>query len=827
MLRSFLLTIIVIFFGFPQFFYAADTDADTLYYLTKSGQDTTRFLAYLKLSAKYHKVDNDSALYYLNRAEDELYVINDKYTDEIREKSKADYYKQKGFIYQYTDEYDSAENLYNKALYVYNKYQLFPKKAEVLNNIGALYEQRGNSPKALEYYFQVLKLCDSVNLLKMKSKALVNIGVVYANEGKYEDALEHYKEAAKLKFEVGDRKGEALIYNNIGIVYYYLEDFDKVLENFKRSLNVYRELNDIEAQSRPFFNIAEVYYLQDRLKEALYYYKKSYEIDKRLGKRVSQAETLSTIGTVYANLGQMEDGIRVLNEAIRILKQTEALSTLSDAIYKLALFYEYSGNYKLALQNYQKHKHISDSLKSMKKAEQLSRLKLQYETEKKDQQIELLQRNNELMTKARDQEESSKWLMVLIILFGILVLVLVFVLVSFMSRLRKERRFKLEVQQSGSLSFIGERNGVLGVERTRRKNKKDKIEIFNSGYNEISRFINYLSWTVNRNLKHGGIHNSLYQFPVDQLIKNVEALSISRQIQSGSIVFEKEGISLNELKAKLETHFDLYPFAESPVQIKYDNQNNDDLIQSDPYRLFFILIAFGDFFLSNKYWDKTGAISFDYKEEEYLEIVFSELSAKFNLSSLLQDKEHTMGLDFRLFTAIRLVQLWEGKILNESGDSANSFKIELPVDNADSMTYSYQIDGIQTLNIECNVKIMLNQAEIKNISLFESLAKSYGKSVSLEMVKGYPKDQIESEQVGVSIFITGVPALTSTFNEFLQEFQKNSGELVGLLLIHKPGIEMDKIVKGEKIVSIPDNELEDRLLFDFERLVHTLCLKRT
>jgi tetratricopeptide (TPR) repeat protein len=823
MLRSFLLIVFIFLFCNPQISRASD--ADTLHFLTNSNQDTTRFFACLKLSAKYHKVDNDSADFYLKKAANELSVITDSYPIEIQEKCTAAYYKQKAFVFQYTDEYDSAESLYNKALYVYNKYQILPQKAEIYNNIGALYEQRGNSPKALHYYLKLMKLCDSANLLKMKSKALVNIGVVYANEGRYEDALEHYKQAAKLKYEVGDRKGEALIYNNIGIVYYYLEDYDKVLENFKRGLNVYRELNDLEAQSRPFFNIAEVYYLQDRLKEALYYYKKSYEIDKKLGKRVSQAETLSTIGTVYANLGQMEDAIRVINEAIRILKQTEALSTLSDAIYKLSLFYEYSGDYKLALKYYQKHTRISDSLKSMKKAEQLSHLKLQYETEQKDQEIELLKRNNELMSKARDQEISAKWLKVLAILFGIISIVLFTISVMMLVRLRKERRIRYNSQPTGHLMPDAERSGGFVHERSGKKHHKDRIDFLFTGYNLMSRFINMLSLKSDQNLRQGKDYDLFSQYAVNQLVKGVEALTVFRHIQSGAVRFEKEGISISELQTKLAAHFSLYPFIASPIKIQYDNQENDELIQSDPHRLFYILISIVDYLVYNKLWDETSNIKLVFTKESSLEFVFSDLNRKFNFDGTFTAMDYDLRVDFRLYTAIRLIQFWGGDILNVSDDSCKSFKILLPSAKTDSMTYSYQIDGIQSLNINCKVKIILDQTEIHDVALFENLAKKYGKSLRLEIVKGYPKELIKNEEDDLSIIVTGVSGLSNLFNQFLREFKLNSDRHIGLLLIHSPNIEMDRIANGENIASIPENKLEERLLFEFERLVHFLCLK--
>ncbi len=364
---------------------------DSLFQQTQSETDTVRFMSYLNLVDAFRNKNIDSSNIFLEKASAEIQRSRKNPEKEMPNRFEGYFFNQKAINLQYTDQYDSALHYFKKALNVFQKEILTNKQLHALINIGAVHEMRGDYLHALEVYFDVLDICDTTNQMYEKSKALNNIALIYNNQEKYEDALEYYNKSLKIKKKLGLKQGQALIYNNLGITYYYLGNYDKVLEYFKRSLNIYRELNDIRSQAMPYYNIAEIYFMQKCYKEALYYYKKSYEIEKKLENNAGQAETLSSIGHLYTEMKKFSNAIRVQKEAAKILKNIGAKGKLYYVYLQLSETYKEIGEYEYALKYYELYSVYKDSVYSLRKDKQIAQIKEQYESNKKDQKITLLE----------------------------------------------------------------------------------------------------------------------------------------------------------------------------------------------------------------------------------------------------------------------------------------------------------------------------------------------------------------------------------------------------------------------------------------------------
>jgi tetratricopeptide (TPR) repeat protein len=777
---------------------------DSLWNLAKSDVDTIRINAYLDLSLLYRKTNTDSSLKVLDYAEKDLLsaegrLVQDKYND-----FKARFCMQKALSLQQSDRFDSAYIYYQEALRLYTTLKFYNDKAAAYNNMGALEQRRGDYAEALKYYFKSMRLCDSADLKLVKSRTLINIGVIYNNQENYAEALKYYEQAIPLKKELGDRVGEALLYNNIGIVYYYLENYDKVLEYFKRSLNIYREEGDIRSQSRPYYNIAEIYYIQNRFKEALYYYKKSYEIDKQLGKKISQAETLSTIGVVYTNLNQYEDAIRVLKEAIRILREEESYTSLLEVISSLSFYYEHIKDYKLALKYYQQFKTISDSLQSVEKANQLDHLKLQYETEKKDREIDSLKVFKEQLTSANDKLEEQKRAQKWVYLF--VIITIIFLLGGFwlfISRLKMQKQLR------------NRRNELPG--NTDRQKKGGDLEQVISEYRQANLnqrgYLNNLVWQNENSSKLDYQVINLYKRYAIERISNIDkATSYNEQLHIEEFSLIKEGISLSELANTINQIFEYRPFASVKIDDVQIAKEQNEYILTDPQKLVFIIVSIADFMMERNIWNLKSHIILSKKDNGELELTYQNLN---NTSGLLCAK----GIDFTFDTALRVLKSIGGEYICLEEDSKLTYQVLIPIEDAKSVTYSFLVDGIFKFESgNEKIRVLLKEQQDVRIEDLQHLLKNYSSYVSIEALKSLP-DKLKLTSIANVVYVLELTNLDSETSEFIDIL--GSLDLVNVKVILIVEDEMDLIgsFDNRDILTMKKSIWQYQFIQNFEKCV--------
>ncbi|NIJ53730.1 tetratricopeptide repeat-containing sensor histidine kinase [Dyadobacter arcticus] len=174
-----------------------------------------------------------------------------------------------------------------------------------------------------------------------------------------------------------------------------------------RSLDMHLEGLKI-AESSPRFerqltgyynNIAQVYVKRDEPEKALFYVKKAIILANKYRQRLSLTYSYTWLSQVYFKNNDIENGTRYLQEALRIcheLKNPFREMEISRYLYQAL---EPTGDYKHALEAYTRFIQIRDSLRVLENVRQIGELEIQYEAEKKDQQISALAAVNEVKSR--------------------------------------------------------------------------------------------------------------------------------------------------------------------------------------------------------------------------------------------------------------------------------------------------------------------------------------------------------------------------------------------------------------------------------------------
>ena len=226
-----------------------------------------------------------------------------------------------GYIYGEKGEIQKQSEYYHKSLKI--KEEIGDKKgiAMSLNNIGMLYMNQGDISKALGYYHKSLKIREEIGNKKGIAISLNNIGFIYKNQGDIPKALESFHKSLKIYEEIVDKSGIAYSLNNIGVIYNSQGDIPKALEYFHKSLKIQEETWDKNGIANSLNNIGVIYRNQGEIPKALEYYHKSLKIEEEIGNKSGIAISLNNIGYIYKNKGDIPKALEYYHKSLKIKEE--------------------------------------------------------------------------------------------------------------------------------------------------------------------------------------------------------------------------------------------------------------------------------------------------------------------------------------------------------------------------------------------------------------------------------------------------------------------------------------------------------------------------
>jgi len=307
-------------------------------------------------------------------------------------------------------------------------------KISYLQFMGAHFSQHGDYSKALEYDLAALKIIEQMGIKSDAVRLMRNIGTVYHNTHNFPKALQFYENALTLAEKEGMTQDVAAIQSNIGIVYHMKNDYEKALEYYNLSLKTSEKLANKQSKSyvlnsigKMYFDIALISKDAESYNKAIDYYNQSLSIKRDFKNKKGIANSLGNIGEVYHAQGNLEASLKYYLEGLDLALQTDYQDWLVEGYVGLSQIYEDKGDFKLAHFYYKKHIAHRDTLENTNVKEKMLKMQGIFDVEKKDKEIEILHKDNELQMEKLSQQK-------FVIVIGVVFLLMVVVFSIFIYR---------------------------------------------------------------------------------------------------------------------------------------------------------------------------------------------------------------------------------------------------------------------------------------------------------------------------------------------------------------------------------------------------------
>lgn len=383
---------------------------------------------YLALGNLYYsKSDILTAKIYLRKSLQLLETSNDY--NEIT----GDLSSQIAHLFLYEGKRDSSYYYYNKAVTIYKKNKIYKSLSQAYYELGLECYATSKVSLAIENLFKSIK----VGIIQKK---YADVSVSYrllskisrdqntSSKYNYIDSAIYYAEKSEDNY--------TMVYSYFLNGEYHIDEkkFDEGYAIAKKIETIYKKdtLNHwIKSDYNEYF--ARYYQAKGDYSNCIKFYKKTIDIN------IANNYFGGKIGWMYNNMGDVcitndrhEEAIVYFDSAIVYSERFQDLNLKWYAYYNIISAYQGLKDYKTALNYFWKYDSINNIILTKENGSKIAELQTKYDVERKENQIKLLNKDNEL--NKENIEKQHQRILFLSIIIGVTLLLILIVIVAYRTK---------------------------------------------------------------------------------------------------------------------------------------------------------------------------------------------------------------------------------------------------------------------------------------------------------------------------------------------------------------------------------------------------------
>ncbi len=331
-------------------------------------------------------------------------------------KGIAQAYNDIAIIYIDKANFRSAINYLNEAMKIRQQLNDSVGIAALYNKLGIIAQKQGRLKDALQNQIDALKLYQGLKLDKYIGYCLNNIAIIHQNLGNYQKALEYHHQALEYRIRLKDQEGEATTYGNMANLYARLHDTIQAINNYEKAILLSRQLKKEELISANLSNIGNIYMARKNYNKAIELFTESLHIKEKIGDSKGISSTLSRIGTVYTQTRHYKDAAKVLNLSLKLAQSLDVVEEELSALLELAKLKALTQQTDSSFMLMRQYIAMKDSVYDARLKQQILDVQTQYETDKLEQDFNLVKKDKEVAEIKLQQRKTEIWLLVFVII---------------------------------------------------------------------------------------------------------------------------------------------------------------------------------------------------------------------------------------------------------------------------------------------------------------------------------------------------------------------------------------------------------------------------
>ena len=383
--------------------------------------------------------------------------------------------------------YDKSKLYYDSAITIAKQINLKSLIADLYISYANIYEDIGENKKCIENYISAEKIYTELNDQFGIANSTNNLGITYGQNEDFDNALFYFYKSYNANLELNNKHGIGNTLNNIGNVLGNQNKYDSAITCLNMAITTWEEINEKRGVAMSSNGLGRIYSKIGDYNKALYYINKSLNISEEQNDLFGQTQNLLSIAEVYSAQGKHELSIKINTQALELAKKMgniRKMSMINRFLYKSK--YEL-GDYKSAVDHLLAYTELKDSLISVEKTKAIEEMRTKYESEKKELQINNLEKDNKL----KENENQKQRIIIYTFIIG-LVIIIIFSIFLYRLFLQKKAANKIILNKNIALEQANEeissQRDEIEAQRDVVVKQKEQIEEIHS---EVTDSINY------------------------------------------------------------------------------------------------------------------------------------------------------------------------------------------------------------------------------------------------------------------------------------------------------------------------------------------------
>jgi diguanylate cyclase (GGDEF)-like protein len=326
----------------------------------------------------------------------------------------------------------------------------------------------------------------------LRIQATISSGQSYAEEGNFPDALAKLQDAASLARHYGKPIQIVMALNALAVLYTQMKEYDKGFATLDEAsaaaeqtnspgrmaslkvteyglametrqperglkallvaLELERKVGADAMIATALVNLSDSYLKQHDYPRALSYASQAIAAARRLNNEHTEATARINIGEAYLGMGRLADGKRSIETGLAWFEKSGDKPELQSIMMEYGSALEQAGDMADAVAAYHRERSLSNELFEKRRQKAMWELQEKYETEKKERQIELLRRENQVKSTEIDNRRLQQRVWWLLVVVFALASVIVGILYRKVRNANAQLKVKnLELKQQSSL----------------------------------------------------------------------------------------------------------------------------------------------------------------------------------------------------------------------------------------------------------------------------------------------------------------------------------------------------------------------------------------
>lgn len=278
-------------------------------------------------------------------------------------------------------------------------------QADILRTIAELYRAEEAYIAAAENALKALEAARQAKDLHRTTLSSIQLSDIYNSLEEPSQALPYGLQALNEAERFGEMTTIAGVLNSIGSSYALLKQYPEATAYYERSLKIVQQLNNRRSITIREANLADVYELQGMYDIAKKHAFRALAGAKAIGERTAIVKVQNILARAHLHTGRLDSARWYGERSLRLAQEIGHKSFIQDAYQLLSQVYALQNDTAKAYRYQLLYSTYNDSISSVQAGRRLELLQYQANLGKKQSEINLLSKTNQLQSEASRRQQ--------------------------------------------------------------------------------------------------------------------------------------------------------------------------------------------------------------------------------------------------------------------------------------------------------------------------------------------------------------------------------------------------------------------------------------